>query len=95
MDTLCVDAATIRSATAVADARETTRAFLEALRQPAVDSEDPEPAYGKSVWAALTRPDKARVARPRPLANGGPAAGSLPVTPDLPQPQSLHGPMGL
>jgi hypothetical protein len=39
MDTMCVDAATIRSATAVADARETTRAFLEALRQPAVDSE--------------------------------------------------------
>ncbi|WP_030993442.1 ATP-binding protein [Streptomyces sp. NRRL S-1813] len=39
MDTMCVDAPTIRSATAVADARETTRAFLEALRQPAVDSE--------------------------------------------------------
>ncbi|MFE9941833.1 PIN domain-containing protein [Streptomyces hirsutus] len=39
MDTTCVDATTIRSATAVADARETTRAFLEALRQPAVDSE--------------------------------------------------------
>jgi anti-sigma regulatory factor (Ser/Thr protein kinase) len=39
MDTMCVDSTTIRSATAVADARETTRAFLEALRQPAVDSE--------------------------------------------------------
>ncbi|MFC5959175.1 ATP-binding protein [Streptomyces pratens] len=39
MDTMCVDATTIRSATAVADARETARAFLEALRQPAVDSE--------------------------------------------------------
>ncbi|MET9668068.1 ATP-binding protein [Streptomyces sp. NPDC006475] len=39
MDTMCVDAMTIRSATAVADARETTRAFLEALRQPAVDPE--------------------------------------------------------
>lgn len=39
MDTMCVDATTIRSATAVADTRETTRAFLEALRQPAVGSE--------------------------------------------------------
>lgn len=39
MDTMCVDATTIRSATTVADARETTRAFLEALQQPAVDSE--------------------------------------------------------
>ncbi len=39
MDTMCVDATTIRSATPVADARETTRAFLEGLWQPAVDSE--------------------------------------------------------
>ncbi|WP_046495852.1 ATP-binding protein [Streptomyces odonnellii] len=39
MDTMCVDATTIHSATAVADARETTRAFLEALRQPAAGSE--------------------------------------------------------
>jgi anti-sigma regulatory factor (Ser/Thr protein kinase) len=39
MDTMCVDSTTIRSATAVADARETTRAFLEALWQPAVGSE--------------------------------------------------------
>ena len=39
MDTMCVDATTIRSATAVAEARETTRAFLEALDQPAVDPE--------------------------------------------------------
>ena len=38
MTTKCVDATTIRSAT-VADARETTRAFLEALGQHAVDSE--------------------------------------------------------
>ncbi|WP_406726168.1 hypothetical protein [Streptomyces sp. GD-15H] len=39
LGTMCVDATTIRPATAVAVARETTRAFLEALRQPAVDSE--------------------------------------------------------
>ncbi|WP_258311411.1 ATP-binding protein [Streptomyces sp. NWU49] len=39
MDTMCVDATTIRSATAVADARETTRAFLKALWWPAADSE--------------------------------------------------------
>ncbi|MBV9023738.1 MAG: ATP-binding protein [Streptomycetaceae bacterium] len=39
MDTMCVDATTIRSATAVAEARETTWAFLEALGQPVVDSE--------------------------------------------------------
>lgn len=39
MDTMCVDATTIRSVTAVADARETTRAFLEALGQPAVGPE--------------------------------------------------------
>ncbi|WP_327686315.1 ATP-binding protein [Streptomyces sp. NBC_00467] len=39
MDTMCVDATTIRSATAVADARETARAFLEAVGQPAVDEE--------------------------------------------------------
>ena len=39
MDTMCVDATTIHSATTVADARGTTRVFLEALRQPAVDPE--------------------------------------------------------
>jgi anti-sigma regulatory factor (Ser/Thr protein kinase) len=39
MDTMCVDATTIHSACAVADARETTRAFLEALWPPAADSE--------------------------------------------------------
>ncbi|MFD9505017.1 ATP-binding protein [Streptomyces sp. NPDC060035] len=39
MDTMCVDATTIRSATPVADARETARIFLEGLWQPAVDSE--------------------------------------------------------
>ncbi|HEY5833927.1 ATP-binding protein [Streptomyces sp.] len=44
MDTMCVDATTVRSATAVAHARETTRAFLEALRQPAVDSETADTA---------------------------------------------------
>ncbi|MFD3924095.1 ATP-binding protein [Streptomyces sp. NPDC058595] len=37
MDTMCVDATTIRSATStVADARESARGFLEALRRPAV-----------------------------------------------------------
>ncbi|MFJ5798711.1 ATP-binding protein [Streptomyces decoyicus] len=41
---MCVDATTIRSATAVADARDTTRAFLEALRQPAVASEPADTA---------------------------------------------------
>jgi hypothetical protein len=40
-------------------------------------------AVGSMVWVTING-----------LANGGPAAGSLPVTPDLPQPQSLHGPMG-
>lgn len=44
MDTMRVDATTIRSATAVADARGTTRAFLEALRQPAVASETADTA---------------------------------------------------
>lgn len=44
MDTKCVDATTIRSATAVADARDTTRAFLEALRQPTVNSETADTA---------------------------------------------------
>ncbi|MGW7018152.1 ATP-binding protein [Streptomyces decoyicus] len=44
MDTMSVDATTIRSATAVADACDTTRAFLEALRQPAVDSETADTA---------------------------------------------------
>lgn len=39
MDTMRVDAATSPPATAVAHARETTRAFLEALRQTAVDPE--------------------------------------------------------
>lgn len=39
MDTMCVDATTIRSTTAVADARETTRAFLDALGRPALDPE--------------------------------------------------------
>jgi anti-sigma regulatory factor (Ser/Thr protein kinase) len=39
MDTMVVDTMSVRSATAVADARETARAFLEALRQPAVSSE--------------------------------------------------------
>ncbi|KAK1179733.1 ATP-binding protein [Streptomyces sp. NBS 14/10] len=39
MNTMCVGATTIRSPTAVADARETARAFLEALRQPTVDPE--------------------------------------------------------
>lgn len=39
MDTMRADATTIRSATAVADARETTRAFLATLRRPAVGSE--------------------------------------------------------
>ncbi|WP_326623344.1 ATP-binding protein [Streptomyces decoyicus] len=34
----------IRSATAVADARDTTRAFLEALRQPTIDSETADTA---------------------------------------------------
>jgi anti-sigma regulatory factor (Ser/Thr protein kinase) len=39
METMCTDATTIRPATAAADARQTTRAFLEALRQPAIGSE--------------------------------------------------------
>ncbi|WP_327287935.1 ATP-binding protein [Streptomyces sp. NBC_01198] len=39
MDTMRVDATTSRSATAAAHARETTQAFLEALRRPAVDPE--------------------------------------------------------
>ncbi|MFJ6854494.1 ATP-binding protein [Streptomyces sp. NPDC091271] len=39
MDTMCGEAPTVRSATAVADAREATRVFLEALGQPAVDPE--------------------------------------------------------
>ncbi|MDI5966829.1 ATP-binding protein [Streptomyces sp. SL13] len=39
MDTMCFDATTIRSATAVAEARETTRAFLANLGRPAVDPE--------------------------------------------------------
>lgn len=39
MDTMRVDATTIRSVTAVAEARETTRAFLDALWQPVVDPE--------------------------------------------------------
>jgi anti-sigma regulatory factor (Ser/Thr protein kinase) len=39
LGTVRVEATTLRSATAGADVRETTRAFLEALRQPAVDSE--------------------------------------------------------
>ncbi|MFD0170147.1 ATP-binding protein [Streptomyces decoyicus] len=44
MDTMCVHATTIRSAITVADARDTTRAFLEALRQPAVNSETADTA---------------------------------------------------
>ncbi|CAG6399500.1 ATP-binding protein [Streptomyces cocklensis] len=44
MDTMRVDATTIPSATAAAHARETTRAFLKALRQPAVDSETADTA---------------------------------------------------
>jgi anti-sigma regulatory factor (Ser/Thr protein kinase) len=39
MDTMCVDASTTRSATTVADTRDTTRAFLGDLGQPAVDPE--------------------------------------------------------
>lgn len=39
MDTMCVDTTTVRSATAVADARQTARVFLEALRQSAIDPE--------------------------------------------------------
>ncbi|MEV7425904.1 MULTISPECIES: ATP-binding protein [unclassified Streptomyces] len=40
MDTMCADATTARSATStVADPRETTRRFLEVLRQPAVAPE--------------------------------------------------------
>ncbi|KIF75094.1 hypothetical protein QR77_16560 [Streptomyces sp. 150FB] len=38
MDTMCVDATTIRSAATVADARETTRASPEAVWQPATGS---------------------------------------------------------
>ncbi len=34
MDTMCVDVTTIRSAASVAEARETTRAFLDGLVQP-------------------------------------------------------------
>ncbi|MEU8918771.1 ATP-binding protein [Streptomyces nigrescens] len=44
MDTMCVHATTIHSATAVADARDTTRSFLEALRQPVVNSETADTA---------------------------------------------------
>ncbi|WP_328584913.1 ATP-binding protein [Streptomyces sp. NBC_00370] len=39
METMCVDTAAVRSATAVSDARERTRAFLETLRQRALDAE--------------------------------------------------------
>ncbi|WP_405784222.1 ATP-binding protein [Streptomyces sp. NBC_01378] len=39
MNTMAVNAATVRSTTAVADARDAARAFLEGLRQPAVAPE--------------------------------------------------------
>ncbi|MFJ4771257.1 ATP-binding protein [Streptomyces uncialis] len=38
METMCADAMTIRSATAVADARESTRTFLEGLVRPIKDA---------------------------------------------------------
>ncbi|MFB0615774.1 ATP-binding protein [Streptomyces sp. AGS-58] len=36
MNTMTVDATTVRCPTAIADARDTARAFLQGLRQPAV-----------------------------------------------------------
>lgn len=56
MDTMRVDATTSRSATAVAHARATTRAFLEALRQTAVDPETADsvvPVVSELVTNAL------------------------------------------
>lgn len=44
MDTMCVDAMTSRSATAVAHARERTRVFLEGLRRPGVEAETADTA---------------------------------------------------
>ncbi len=55
------------------------------------------PPCGKTVRAVLTTPVEAwrTRLRPRPVAGAGRATHSPPVTPDLPQPQSLHGPMSL
>ncbi|MFI8811800.1 MULTISPECIES: ATP-binding protein [unclassified Streptomyces] len=39
MNTMSIDAVTVRSATSVADARENTRNFLDSLRQPPIAAE--------------------------------------------------------